>query len=396
MKKKSNGLLLPIYLLTMGLFVNIAIANKPFDILAVVVGLIMCILIGYAHFVVRRFFSEGDRFIVSFLSILPVIGIAMIYRINSASAIRQIVFFIAGISLYCLLVIVLPDLQRFSKLKYVYLFFLLVLVSMATFIGVTRNGAKNWVQFDSFSMQPSELAKVFYVLYLASSLKNYKDLKSLIEPAIVVAITMAFMLKQSDLGSALMFAGIALAMLYVATQKLRYIAFSAAVGSVGAVVAYKIFPHVRKRVLIWKDPFINDGYQIVQGFYALASGGLMGRGLYQGSPRLIPVVISDYIFTLIVEEFGVIVGICILGIYALLFLRSMRVALNVKSLFSSLLSVGFSVMIALQVFVIIGGILNLIPLTGVTLPLISYGGSSMLTVFFALGIIQKTSEEEVL
>lgn len=398
MKRKKNGLLFPIYLITLALFLNIAIMSKPFDVLAVAIGLIMCLLIGYAHFVVRRFFPDGDRFIVSYISILPVFGIAMIYRLNQAEAFRQIIWFIAGISVYCIVVIILPNLQKFAKLKYLYLAFEIIFVAMATFIGTKINGAKNWVVIGGFSFQPSEFGKIFYVLYLASALRSYKDFKSLIEPASVVAITMLFMLIQSDLGSALLFATIALAMLYVATQKITYIGAAFGIGSLGAMLAYKLFAHVRERVAIWMDPFKYEstlGYQTIQGFYAMASGGIMGSGLFNGVPSLVPVITSDYIFVAIVEELGVIVGVGILIIYTLLFLRSIRVALNVRSIFSSLLSVGFAVMIAMQVFVIVGGILNVIPLTGITMPLISYGGSSMLSIYFALGIIQKTSEEEV-
>lgn len=400
MKRKTNGLLFPIYLLTLALFINTALMKTPFDVVAIAIGIIMCLITWYAHFVVRRFFPEGDRFIVSFISILPTIGIAMIYRLNSGEGIKQIMWFVAGMSLYCLVVIVLPNLSKFAKLKYFYLFCTIVLVAMATFIGVQKNGAKNWVMIPGtgFGIQPSELGKVFYTLYLASALKDYRNFKSLIEPGAVVAVTMVFMLLQADLGSALLYAGIALAMLYVATQKLTYIGASFVVGGIGSVAAYKMFNHLRQRIALWRNPFKYEstiGYQTVQGFYAMASGGILGSGLFNGAPTLVPVVSTDFIFVAIVEELGFITGVGILIIYALLFLRCIRIALNVRSIFSSLLAVGFSVMIALQVFVIVGGILNVIPLTGITLPLISYGGSSMLSIFFALGIIQKTSEEEV-
>ena len=204
------------------------------------------------------------------------------------------------------------------------------------------------------------------------------------------------MVLQKDLGSALIFAFISLAMVYVATNRLKYILTALGIGTAGAVASYFAMDHIKIRVKMWLDPFSDRngfGYQIVQGLYAIASGGLLGRGLYQGSPSLIPVRESDYIFAILAEELGVIFCMGILIIYFLMFYRSIRVALNVRSIFSSLLSVGFSVMIAMQVLVIVGGILNVIPLTGITMPLVSYGGTSMLTVFFALGIIQKTSEE---
>ncbi|PKK39749.1 Cell division protein FtsW [Clostridiaceae bacterium JG1575] len=396
MEPKRKSIALPIYLLTAALFLNITLASRPLDPGALIIGLSMIILIAYVHFLVRRFFSYGDPYLVSLVSILPVVGIALIYRINSALAFRQVIWFILGIFVFSVVVILLPDLQRFAKLRYLYLVLTLAFVSMAMLIGTEVYGAKNWVFIGGFSFQPSEFGKIFYVLYLASALRTYKDLKSLLEPAAVVAVCLGFMVLQKDLGSALIFTFVALAMLFVATHKLKYILASFGVGSLGAVVSYKLFRHVRIRVLMWRNPFSDrngDGYQIVQGLYAIASGGLFGRGLFQGSPQSIPVRESDYIFAVMAEELGLLFCLGILLVYLLIFYRSIRVSLNVESLFSSLLTVGFSIMIAMQVLVIVGGVMNAIPLTGITLPLISYGGTSMLTVFFALGIIQKTSEE---
>lgn len=396
MNSKNTKLTGAIYFLTMALFANIAVVSKPMDPGALLIGLVLCVLIWYAHLIVRRFFSKGDKYLVSFATILPVIGIAMIYRINTALAIRQIIWFILGVALYCGIVIILPDLKRFAKLRYFYMALTLIFVSMAMILGKEVNGSKNWVFIGGFSFQPSEFGKIFLVLYLASALRTYRNLKSLIEPGFVVATTLGFMVLQKDLGSALIFAFMALAMLYVATNRFKYILAALGIGAAGALGSYVVFDHIKVRVKMWLDPFsdrLGAGYQIVQGLYAIASGGLLGRGLYQGSPSLIPVRESDYIFAILAEEFGVIFCMGILIIYFLMFYRSIRVALNVRSIFSSLLSVGFSVMIAVQVLVIVGGILNVIPLTGITLPLVSYGGTSMLTIFFALGIIQKTSEE---
>lgn len=396
MKTRRNGLAGSVYFLTLALFANIAIAARPMDPGALLIGVILCVLIWYVHLIVQRFFSRGDRYLVSFATMLSVIGIAMIYRINSALAIRQVLWFVFGVALYSGIVIILPDLKRFARLRYLYMVLTLAFVSMAMFFGTEINGAKNWVFIRGMSLQPSELGKIFFVLYLASALRTYRDTRSLIEPLIVVAVTLGFMVLQKDLGSALIFGSIALTMVYVATSRLKYMAAALGIGALGAMASYFIFDHIKVRVSMWLDPFKDPngyGYQIVQGLYAIASGGLLGRGLYQGSPSLVPVRESDYIFAILAEEFGIIFSIGILIIYFLMFYRSIRVALNVRSIFSSLLTVGFSTMIAMQAIVIVGGVLNVIPLTGITLPLISYGGTSMLTIFFALGIIQKTSEE---
>jgi cell division protein FtsW (lipid II flippase) len=380
----------------MALFANIAFLGDPFDVGALIMGGVMCVLIGYAHIVVNKFFSHGDKFIVSIASILPVIGIAVIYRLDPSTAIRQVLWFIIGISAYMALVIILPDLKRFASLKYVYMVLTLVFMAMATFIGKELYGAKNWVDLGFVSFQPSEFGKIFFVFYLASSLKNYTDLKSLVEPGVVVVVSLGFMILQKDLGSAMIFSFIAISMLYVATSRLKYLFGALGAGALGAVASWAIFSHIQKRVMIWRDPWsyaANESYQIVQGLYAISSGGLFGSGLYQGFPGYIPVNKSDYIFAVIVEELGVVFALGIMVLYFILFFRSIRAALSATSPFTTLLAVGFSVMIAMQVIVIIGGVYNMIPLTGITLPLVSYGGTSMLTVFFCLGIVQKISEE---
>lgn len=396
MRDAKIRMLIPIFLLTFAMFFNIAVFQPVFDIGALIMAAVMCLLIAYAHFVVNKFFSRGDKYLVTFISVLPVIGIAVLYRLNPDTAIRQVLWFIIGMSVYIALVIILPDLKRFAKLKYLYLVATVVFMAMATFIGETRFGAKNWVDLGFISFQPSEFGKIFFVFYLASSLKNFSTLKSLIEPGIIIMLSIGFMVLQRDLGSAMIFSFIAIAMIFAATSKLKYLLASFGIGAVGALMSYALFPHIRRRVMIWLKPWeyaSNESYQIVQGLYAMASGGLFGQGLGNGSPEYIPVRESDYIFAVIVEEMGMIFSFGILIIYFLLFYRNIRSALNAGSAFTSLLAVGFSVMIAMQVIVIIGGVLNMIPLTGITLPLISYGGTSMLTVFFSLGIIQKISEE---
>lgn len=396
MKDSKVRMLIPIYLLTFALFFNIAIMSSPFDIGALIMAAVMCVLIGYAHLVVNKFFYNGDKFLVTFISVLPVIGIAVLYRLDPNVAIKQVLWFIIGISAYIALVIVLPDLNRFAKFKYFYLVGTIVFMAMATFIGVTKYGAKNWVNLGPISFQPSEFGKIFFVFYLASSLKNYTDLKSLVEPGIVVVVSLGFMVLQRDLGSAMIFTFIAIAMIFTTTSKIKYLLISFGLSAIGALASYALFPHIRNRVMIWLNPWkyaSDESYQIVQGLYAMASGGYFGSGLFNGYPQYIPINKSDYIFAVIVEELGMIFALGIMIIYFLMFFRNIRAALNAKSVFTSLLVVGFSVMIAMQVIVIIGGVLNMIPLTGITLPLVSYGGTSMLTVFFCLGIIQKISEE---
>lgn len=394
--KDEKKLLKYTYFLCIIAFANLAILKQPFDKGALVMSIVTCLLIGYSYFVIRRYFSDGDKYIFIFSSILSVIGIVMIYRLNMQSSIKQVIWFAVSVTGFILTVVILPDIKRFSKYKYFYLVFTLIFMSMAMVIGTEINGSKNWILIGPFSFQPSEFGKLFLVAYLASSLKDYKNFKNLLEPGAVVMISLGFMVLQKDLGSALIFFGISVTMLYLATSKLKYVLTCMGLFAAGAAISYQIFDHVRIRFLIWQNPwnYANDkGYQIVQSLYSIASGGITGTGLGLGHPEYVPVNTSDFIFAALCEELGILIGFGIIILYFLLFYRCMRAAFYVEDNFSRLLAVGFSTMIACQVLVIVGGVINLIPLTGITLPLVSYGGTSMLITFLALGLIQKISEE---
>lgn len=401
--KLEKRVLKLIYLLCLLLFTNLALLKKPFDYKALGMGVILCLIIGYSHYVIRKFYPDGDKFMLIFSSILAVVGIAVIYRINPSEAMKQLIWVVLGIISYIAIVVILPDLKSFAKYKRIYMILTLVLMPMALILGKEIYGAKNWVYVAGFGFQPSEFGKIALVLYLAAALMKYEskknlkeEFKQLIEPALIAMYSLACMVLQTDLGSALIFFGISVTMLYIATSKKKYVFTCLGLSAIGAVGAYKMFGHVRNRVMIWLDPwkYANDqGMQIVQGLYAISSGGLFGVGLGKGYPEFIPVNTSDFIFAVICEELGMIFSVGIMIIYFLLFYRGIRAAFVTNEKFSQLSAVGFSTMIACQTLVIIGGIFKVIPLTGITLPLISYGGSSMITIFFTLGILQKISEE---
>lgn len=403
-KKDEVKLLLLTYLLCMALFTNLAILKDELDKGAIYMGLIVCVAITATQILIRKFYPHGDKFLITFACILSVIGIAVLYRLNTAEAIKQLMWFTAGIIIFIALVAVIPDLRDYAKYKKVFLIMTIVIMPMALIAHQETYGATNWVTIKGIGgFQPSEFGKITFILYLAATLKLYEDknniiedFKQLWEPALVVAFCLGCLVMQKDLGSALIFFGIALTMVYVATGKKKYVIICFALFVVGAFVAYKLFGHVRQRILVWKDPWNNKdkgGYQIVQGLYGIASGGMFGEGLGQGYPGFMPVNTSDLIFAVICEELGMVFGLGIMLIYFLFFYRGMRAAFRVTDRFSMLNTVGFSAMIACQVLVIIGGVFAVIPLTGITLPLISYGGSSIVTMFFALAILQKISEE---
>ncbi|MFD3155735.1 FtsW/RodA/SpoVE family cell cycle protein [Haloimpatiens sp. FM7330] len=377
-------------------FFDLFLIKKPFDKGALIMAVLLCLLIGYAHFVIRRFFPDGDKYILLISDILSVIGIAVLYRLNVTIAIKQLIWFSVGVAGFILIVVLLPDLKRFDKYRYVYLVCTIILMSLGTIFGKELYGARNWISILGYKFQPSEFAKLFLVAYLASALKKYENFKDLIEPAIVVMISLGFMVFQRDLGSALIFFGISITMLYIATSKVKYILVCVLLFIVGSFISYKLFGHVRLRFMIWKDPWkyaANESYQVVQSLIAIASGGLFGSGLGLGYPKFVPVRESDFIFAAICEELGTLTGMAIMILYFILFYRCTRASIRAEDNFSRLIAIGYSSMIASQVLVIVGGVMNIIPLTGITLPLVSYGGSSMIITFFSLGILQKISEE---
>lgn len=405
--KEERKLLRYTYLLCIVLFLNMFFIGKDgLDKGALIMGVIICVLFGYSHFIIRRFFPDGDKYILLFSNVLAVVGMGMLYRLNSAVALKQLIWYTVGIAIFILVVVLLPSLTSFGKYKWFYLVSTVIFMSMGSLFGKEVFGAKNWISIGGFSFQPTEFGKLSLVAYLAASLQYYgmdikekSDLikiKALIEPGIVVMVSLGFMVIQKDLGSALLFFAISVTMLYIATSKFKYVLVCLVLFMVGGFISYTLFDHVRLRILIWGDPWkygYDQGLQVVQSLISIASGGLFGTGLGLGYPKMVPVVTTDFIFSAISEEMGILTGLAILILYFLLFYRCMRVPVYGKDKFSRLLAVGYSTMIAAQALVIVGGVVGAIPLTGITLPLVSYGGSSMIVTFFSLGIIQKISEE---
>ena len=401
--KREKRLLRLVYLLCLLLFTTLGFLEQPFDKFALIMGVVLCVLIGYSHFVIRRFFPDGDKFILNFASVLAVVGIATLYRIDKITAIKQLIWVTVGIVGYILIVVILPDLKSFAKYRKQFMIVTIVIMPLALIFGSTFGGAKNWIAIGPFMLQPSEFGKIALVLYLASALATYEnkqnfkeDFKQLLEPALVAIFSLGCMVLQADLGTTLIFFGISITLLYVATSKKKYVFTALGLSVIGAIGGYLVFPHVQRRVMIWKNLWeykYDESLQIVQGLYGISAGGFTGTGLGQGYIDSLPVSDSDMIYAVICQEFGIIFAIGIMIIYFLLFYRGIRAAFITNDKYSQLIAVGFSTMIACQTLVIIGGIFSVIPLTGITLPIISYGGSSVLTIFFALGILQKISEE---
>ena len=270
----------------------------------------------------------------------------------------------------------------------------IVLAGLVFVFGVQVSGTDDtaWINLPGgFSIQPSEFVKILFVLFIASMLYKKQDFHQVMITSVISAFFVLALVASKDLGGALLYFFTYLVMIYVATRKFTYFGAGILAMSLAAVIGYKIFSHVQTRVLAWSDPLRvidNEGYQICQSLFAIGTGGWFGLGLNQGMPNKIPVVSKDFIFAAISEEMGGVFALCLIMVCVSCFFMIMNVAMKLRDSFYRLAAVGLGTLYALQVFLTIGGVIKLIPSTGVTLPLVSYGGSSLLSTLIVFGIIQ--------
>lgn len=320
------------------------------------------------------------------------IGIVMLYRLNPYLAFKQILWVILGIIFSITLPIILTILPRLDLFRYIYLFLGLSLLLATLIFGKEDGGAKNWITIKGFTFQPSEVVKILFIFYLSSSFarQNLK-LRHLIFPTIMSLIFIACLVFQTDLGSALIFFMTYLVLVYISSSKTWIVVLGFFLAGIGSFIAYHLFGHVKTRFDIWLNPWENitsKGWQIAQSLFAIGTFGLFGSGLNLGMPKSMPVVEKDLIFSAICEEFGTLFGIGVMLVLIMIFFRGVKISLKSNNIFLSLVSSGLTSLLCFQSFLIIGGVIKFIPLTGVTLPFVSYGGSSMLISFVIIGILQ--------
>ena len=322
------------------------------------------------------------------------IGIVMLERLNHKEANKQIIWIALGI----IIALFAPRMFDFlikPQFRRVYAIVGGILILTPFFLGQVKNGANNWIMIGEFGFQPSEIVKILLVFYLGAALQTRqqgrRQYRALIVPVLVAAGYVLCLVFQRDLGGALIYFLTTLTLVYIATNNAYIYMLGIGSGTLAAMIGYKLFSHVRVRVEAWRDPWKDisgTGYQIVQGLFAIGTWGWFGSGLTRGYPEKIPIVTSDFIFAAICEEFGNLFAIGVIFLYFLLILYSIRMILRVNNEFLILVGMGLINIIGIQVILIIGGVIKLIPLTGVTLPFISYGGSSMLISILVIGLLQ--------
>lgn len=357
--------------------------------------------LGYL-FLYRLFYRSLSKLLVNSMCLLLAIGFIMLTRLSFDRAVKQFTIVAAAAAVTFIIPFVIDRAWQLSRIPWVYGLAGVILLGIVCVAGTNSYGAQLSIGMAGFSFQPSEFVKISYVFFIAAMFYRSVSFPTILAVSGVSALHVLILVLSRDLGSALIFFITYVFMLFIATGKWRYLLGGAAGGVLASVLAFHLFDHVKTRVAAWLNPWSDiagKGYQISQSLFAIGTGGWLGMGLYRGMPRKIPVVEKDFIFSAISEELGGIFALCVLLICLGCFLQFMMVAGSMQALFYKLIAFGLGMIYAIQVFLTIGGVTKFIPSTGVTLPFVSYGGSSAASTFIIFGIIQglyilKRNEEE--
>ncbi|NLD59105.1 MAG: FtsW/RodA/SpoVE family cell cycle protein [Clostridiales bacterium] len=393
MRSNTRLLLSAVMLFQFSAMLLIAFQERPYDAQA----LILAAAIPAATWLVTMLFGKiwpVDRAIVILAMLLCSVGVITLSDIARAKStpLTQAIYAAVGVGAMAFGIAFIRGLKNWKRLVVPGMVLCLLALLSPWVLGRWQYGARNWIVLvqDKLTIQPSEFMKPALILILAAGFSGRPRFLKCAPTIAFAALCCGVLLSQRDLGALLLYFLTTVLMYFAATSNWVVTLGGLGLGGAAAVIAYRAFPYVQTRVAIWKNPWIDpleSGHQIVQALIAIGSGGLFGMGLGLGRPRNIPLYHSDFIFAAIAEEFGLVLSICLLAIYVLVILRGMVVAMNARTSFHSLAAFGIVAMLGLQTMLIVGGNTKLIPLTGVTLPLVSAGGSSLVSTFLSFGIL---------
>lgn len=371
-------------------FALISYYFEPWDFKALYIGGGLAAAYIFSRLLLGKLMKPDNFLIIDITIYLLSIGLSMLYRLSPDYGIKQAYLALAGIFAFFAVIIVM----RKVEIKYEHRFLLggaiLVLLAVTQLWGTEINGSKNWINLYFTNVQPSELIKLIFVFFIACLLKEELNAKRFIKIAASVLTVLIFFVMQRDLGSAFIFFTVFLMMLFTKDIKGYYTAVSGAAALAGAFISYFTFSYIKFRVLAWVNPWkyiASKSYQITQSLFAVATGGLIGTGLFLGNPKFIPAVHTDFIFSAICEETGILGGISLLAVYALLSAIGIDISIKCENPVYSAAALGLTSLTVIQTLIIVCGVLNIIPITGVTLPFISYGGSSLISQFINIGML---------
>ena len=368
----------------------LVVLNTESPALAAFYGAQAVFFLGYIY-LYRLFYRKVSRVLVNHVCLFLMTGFVMLTRLNPEQAMRQFVIAVIAAAVTWIIPFVMDRVWQLAKIPWIYGLFGLFLLILVCAVGNTAYGAQLSLGWGGFSFQPSEFVKISYVFFIATMFYRSTEFKSVAVTTAAAAAHVIVLVLSRDLGSALIYFIAYLAMLFAATSNWLYAGTGAAGGILAAVLAYGLFPHVRRRVAAWADPWsdiADTGYQTAQALFAIGTGGWFGMGLYQGMPEKIPVVNKDFIFAAVCEELGGLYALCLLAVCLCCFFQFVIIAMKMRAMFYKLIAFGLGTVYITQVFLTVGGAVKFIPSTGVTLPFVSYGGSSLLASFALFNIIQ--------
>ncbi len=340
----------------------------------------------------RLLYKKASMLLVNDMLMLLAIGFVMISRLDPDEGLKQFVIASAAVLVAFIIPVIVRKLSILSELTWLYAAVGIMALMVVFVLATVSGGAKLSITIGGISFQFSELVKITLVFFMAAKLSKDTSFRSVAVTSIVAAIHVVILVLSTDLGTALVFFIAYIVVVFVATNRPIYPTVGLAGGCGAAVMAYFLFAHVRKRVEAWKNPFLvydTSGYQIAQGLFAIGAGGWFGTGLFHGRPETIPVASKDFIFAAICEEFGGVFAMCLILVCMSMFLLIVNISMEIrKNTFYKLVAIGLGAEYAFQIFLTIGGVTKFIPMTGITLPLVSYGGSSVMSTIILIAIIQ--------
>jgi cell division protein FtsW (lipid II flippase) len=385
-----------------------ALPDLPVD--AWLIAGVFIVAVAAAHIALTVLLPAADELLLPLAAMLSAMGLVFVLRLSPRDGEKQIVWHIIGLTLMAGALPLLADIQRLRRYQYLAAASGLALMLVTAAVGRELNGSRLWLGWGSYAFQVTEAMKLLLVIFLAGYLADRRlllrapgrrwagvrlpTLPYLAPMALIWVLTFLILIWQRDLGATLLLAGVTLVLLYAASGRLSFIGAGIVLVVVDVFVAYHLFGYVRTRIDVWLHPFLHGhdaGYQIAQALYAVANGSVLGAGLGRGFPNYIPAVHTDFVFAAIAEELGMVGAFALIALYLLLVFRGLRVTLLQSTDFTTLLALGCTVILALQALVIIAGNLALIPITGITLPFVSYGGSSILVNYLIVAVLLRLS-----
>lgn len=340
---------------------------------------------------VPMIYEQVNRPLLNAMCMLLGCGLMLISRLSFQKAVRQYIIILISFMLSLFIPYLLETVKFWKKMTWIYGFLGITILGVVLLVGEYTHGSKITFSIYGITFQPSEFSKILLIFFLAAALWEKTTFLRIAQTAAVAGCEVLILAASKDLGGALIFFVAYVFMVFMSTGNYFYLALGMVGGSIAAYVAFRLFTHVQTRVYAWMDPWSyidSKGYAITQSLFAIGSGSWFGMGLMQGSPKSIPYVDQDFIFSAFCEELGIISGICLILIIISCFLNILQIALQIRDRFYQLIVYGIGIVYLFQIFLTVGGGINLIPLTGVTLPFISYGGSSCMTTMFMFFIVQ--------